>query len=610
MKRAHRMPFGAEATEDGRTRFRLWAPRANAVDIALERDGAKRTHAMRATDGGLFEAVVDDAPAGTRYAFRIDGRDAVPDPASRWNPEDVHGPSVVVDPGEYSWQDGAWHGRAWHQAVIYELHVGTFTPEGTFTAAIDRLGHVKSLGVTAIELMPVADFAGARNWGYDGVLLYAPDASYGTPSDLKRLVDAAHAHDLMVLLDVVYNHFGPEGNYLPEIAPEFFNAAHQTPWGPAINYDGECNRAVRDFVIHNALYWLEEYHFDGLRLDAVHAIVDTSPRHIVMELADTVRKAMPSDRHVHLVLENDGNTARYLTRATDGTPLHATAQWNDDAHHALHVILTGETDAYYADYARRPARYLARCLAEGYAYQGEWSSFRGRTRGEPSAALPLDAFVNFLQNHDQVGNRAFGERIDAFAPTNALRAAVACLLLSPSPPMLFMGEEFAASSPFLFFCDFEGELADAVRRGRRAEFARFPAFSDPSVRERIPDPNARETFERCRLRWQECNEPGHRDWLELYRRCLAIRRDRLVPLLGRPIERSGRYHVREDDAFTVTWQLESGMRWQLDANLSDRAVDIGAAQGEVVFACGIDVPQTREPEKLPAWGVRVSLRRA
>jgi malto-oligosyltrehalose trehalohydrolase len=409
MKRRHEMPFGAALRDDGTTCFRLWAPAAARVDLALATTRAHAALPLAALDGGWFEAIAPDAPHGSRYAFRIDGERTVPDPASRSNPDDVHAPSMVVDPLAFDWQDAGWRGRPWHEAVLYELHVGTFTREGTFAAAIGRLDYLAGLGITAIELMPLADFPGTRNWGYDGVLPFAPDATYGPPETLKALVQAAHARGLMVLLDVVYNHFGPEGNYLHLYAPQFFNPTHRTPWGAAINFDGPGSRTVRDFFVHNALFWLEEYHFDGLRLDAVHAIADGSRPDIVAELAAAVRAGPGRDRHVHLVLENDANQARYLGRDESRAPLFATAQWNDDLHHAFHVLLTGERDGYYADYAERPLRHLGRALAEGFSYQGEASAYRAnRTRGEPSVHLPATAFVSFLQTHDQVGNRAFG----------------------------------------------------------------------------------------------------------------------------------------------------------------------------------------------------------
>ena len=362
------MPFGAELREDGSVRFRLWAPAARQVELLLRGPQGTRALQMAQAGEGWFELVTAEAGAGSRYLYRIDGGLEVPDPASRLNSEDVHGPSVVVDPTAFEWTDGTWRGRPWHEAVIYELHVGTFSPEGTFSGVERKLDHLVDLGVTAIELMPIADFPGKRNWGYDGALLYAPDTAYGTPDELKSLVCAAHERGLMVLLDVVYNHFGPEGNYLHVYAPQFFTDRHHTPWGAAINFDGADSRPVRDFFVHNALYWLEEYHFDGLRIDAIHTVCDDSPRHIVTEITEAVRQGPGRERHVHVVLENGANQARFL--GPPGAPMTADAQWNDDVHHCLHVILTGESDGYYEDYARNPHGLLCRCLAEGFAYQG------------------------------------------------------------------------------------------------------------------------------------------------------------------------------------------------------------------------------------------------
>ncbi|HVL35964.1 MAG TPA: malto-oligosyltrehalose trehalohydrolase, partial [Burkholderiales bacterium] len=417
------MPFGAELTGAG-VRFRIWAPQARSVDVSMNGEHLP----MQRREDGFFELTAR-AAAGTRYRYRIDGGAEVPDPASRFQPQDADGPSEIVDPAAFAWADGGWRGRPWREAVIYELHVGAFASQGRYGAVADKLAHLKALGVTALELMPLADFAGRRNWGYDGVLPYAPDSRYGRPEDLKALVQAAHKAGLMVFLDVVYNHFGPKGNYLHTYAPQFFTDKHKTPWGAAIDYGVP---AVRAFFLHNALYWLEEYHFDGLRFDAVHAIVDDSPRHILEEIAATVRERLPG-RHVHLVLENDANQARFLGEG------RYDAQWNDDSHHAYHVLATGESDGYYGAYAEAPAKHLARCLAEGFAYQGEVSPFSGEPRGEPSAHLPPERFVDFMQNHDQIGNRAHGERLASLADEKALKALSAILLLAPSPPLLFMG---------------------------------------------------------------------------------------------------------------------------------------------------------------------------
>jgi len=601
MKRVHRMPFGAELREDG-TAFRLWAP--GAARVELMRDSADGSAAidMRAQQDGWYERVVEGIAADAAYAFRIDGATTVPDPASRANPDGVHERSVVVDPAAYRWRDGGWRGRPWCEAVVYELHVGTFTAEGTFAAAVHRVDELVDLGVTAVELMPVAAFPGTRNWGYDGVLPFAPAACYGTPADLKHLVDEAHARGLMILLDVVYNHFGPEGNYLHVYAPQFFNPRHQTPWGAAINFDADGSRVVRDFFIHNALYWLEEFHFDGLRLDAVHAIADDSPRHIVTELAARVRTAFGDKRLVHLVLENDRNQAAWLGRDAEGHAKLATAQWNDDVHHAMHVLATGEHDGYYADYAERPLAHFGRALAQGFAFQGDYSPYREARRGEPSAALPPLAFVSFLQNHDQVGNRAFGERIAALADPRALRALVCAMLLSPQVPLLFMGEEFAAPSPFLFFCDFGPDLADKVREGRRNEFTRFARFRDPSVREAIPDPNAIETFMASKLEWSESTHGLRSSWRTFYHECLARRRQHIVPLLE-AIEHAGTFSA-EGTLLRVEWR--AGDRClHIVGNFGPESIDdVLLPEGQRVFATD-DALSVGGTGAMPAYGVCV-----
>ncbi len=595
--RRHLLPHGAEPTAQG-VRFRLWAPGCQAVELVLE-GGA--TLAMSAGEEGWFELTTDQARAGTRYRYRLPDGLQVPDPASRFQPEDVHGPSEVIDPTAYAWQDGDWRGRPWHEAVVYELHVGTFTAAGTFRAAIERLDHLVALGVTAIEIMPIADFPGARNWGYDGVLPYAPDSSYGRPEDLKALIEAAHARGLMVLLDVVYNHFGPDGNYLPVYAPQFFTERHQTPWGAAINYDGEHSRPVREFVIHNALYWLQEFHLDGLRLDAVHAIIDDSPKHLLDELAERVR-AQITERPVHLLLENEENEAHRLRRDAQSQPQHYTAQWNDDVHHVLHVAATGEDKGYYADYLGDTDK-LGRALAEGFAFQGEMMPYRGEARGEPSAELPPGAFVAFIQNHDQIGNRAFGERIGAIAPPQAVRAITAVYLLLPQVPMLFMGEEWNAAQPFLFFCDFHGELAEAVRKGRREEFAKFPEFQDEKLRARIPDPQAQTTFEASKLDWSALDQEPHAQWLAWHRQLLTVRREQIVPVLPR-ITHGGIYRVVAPGAVVVSWRLQQGGELTLAANLSERPVSgFPRLTGTPIWQEG----QAGAGDTLAAWSVHWSL---
>lgn len=565
---------GALVRPDGSVQFRLWAPACDRIDLQLV--DRNTTLTLGRSPVGWHELITDKARAGNCYFFVLPDGTRVPDPASSFQPEDVHGPSEVVDYSTWAYNH-AWKGRPWEEAVIYELHVGTFTPEGTFRSAIGRLDHLKSLGITAIELMPIGDFPGTRNWGYDGVLPYAPDSSYGRPADLKALVDAAHARGMMMLLDVVYNHFGPDGNYLGLYAPQFFTERHHTAWGKAINFDGAPSRPVRDFFIENALHWVQRYKFDGLRFDAVHAIVDESPRHILSEIADRVRAAAP-DRHVHLILENEGNEAHWLERKF-------TAQWNDDVHHVLHTAATGEGYGYYAEYLKDSEK-LGRALAEGFAFQGEIMHYRGSTRGASSAHLPPRAFVAFLQNHDQVGNRAFGERISTLASHEAMRAAAAVYLLLPQIPMLFMGEEWCAETPFPFFCDFEPWLGEKVREGRREEFSRFPAFRDPALRELIPDPQAPETFSSAQLRWDDLQDTTGQASLDWYRRILEVRRSSIIPML-KSIRHGARYQVLGENAVLVQWTTQCGAL-TLAANLSgEPSHGFPQLDGETIWREGI-----------------------
>ena len=598
MRRRHGMQFGAEYRPGEGVRFRLWGPKAKTVSLCLSEGGKDHSLEMERAGNGWFELITDRANPGSRYRFQIDGGLFVPDPASRFQPDDVHGPSEVIDPANFEWQDASWRGRPWSEAVIYELHVGTFTPEGSFGGVQKRLDYLAELGVSAIELMPLSDFPGRRNWGYDGVLPFAPDSSYGRPDDLKRLIDAAHARGLMIFLDVVYNHFGPEGNYLRAYAPQFFTDRHHTPWGEAINFDGPESRTVRDFFIQNALYWLVEYHFDGLRLDAVHAIQDDSKPDILTELAQTVRKTIPPDRQVHLVLENDDNAAHYLRPEKKAY----NAQWNDDIHHAMHVVLTGEGDGYYADYVDHPVRRLARCLTQGFDYQGEVSKFRGGApRGERSSDLPPTSFVSFLQNHDQVGNRAFGDRILTLTDKCALKAAMTILLLAPSPPLLFMGEEFAADTPFLFFCDFAGDLAKAVTEGRRNEFSFFARFSDSAVRQQIPDPNAEETFERSKLNWASLEKDEHQGWAEFYKNLLRIRREQISNRLNETSGSEARFTMLSERALCASRKLGDGAELTLLANLSDDSVQHSTPiRGDLLCSTHNDTPD-KLSRSLPPW---------
>lgn len=589
MHRNHAMPFGARV-ETGGTRFRLWAPDAGAVALHLP---GRADIAMDKDADGWAEAFVTGVGAGARYGFRVGGM-VVPDPASRHQPDDVHALSEVIDPEAFPWSDGGWNGRPWEEAVIYELHVGTFTTEGTFRAVLDKLDYLAELGITAIELMPLAEFPGRRGWGYDGVLMFAPESSYGRPEDLKALVDAAHARGLMVLLDVVYNHFGPEGNYLHLSARRFFTGRHHTPWGQAVNYDGADARPVRGFVIDNALYWLEEYHFDGLRLDAVHAIADDSVKTVLEELAERVRATFPG-RHVHLVLENDGNAAHLLSRDGKGRPRHYTAQWNDDIHHALHRVLTNEAGGYYRDYGPDPVSHLMRCLTDGFAYQGEQSEHRGNARrGEPSRHLPPTAFVSFLQNHDQIGNRALGERIDALASLPMVHAATALLLLAPQVPLLFQGEEWGASTPFLYFCDFGPDLAKAVREGRRRE---FPQFQGKDAA-RLPDPVAPASFAASTLDWAEALEAPHAHRLRSLRELLSIRRREIAPRLAGMTGGTAIAETLGALAFRVRWRLGDGSGLSVIANFSAVPLPgIVPGDGRLLYSTYGGVGA------LPAWGV-------
>jgi maltooligosyltrehalose trehalohydrolase len=547
--------FGPRLDPDGVT-FRLWAPGARQIELSLD-----RTLPMRRGADGWYELSVPGTRAGTLYRFRIDDELDVPDPASAFQPQDVHGPSEVIDHAAFVWKTTAWRGRPWHEAVFLELHVGTFTPGGTFRAAIEKLDHVVDCGITAIELMPIADFAGRRNWGYDGVLPFAPDNAYGRPDDLKALIDAAHARGLMVFLDVVYNHFGPEGNYLGRYAPTFFTEAH-TPWGSAIDYRVPEARA---FAIENAVSWLRHYRFDGLRLDAVHAIVEPGEPSVLTDLSRAVGAlAAETGRLIHLVLENDDNAAHLLDPA--GKPPRGTyrAQWNDDYHHAAHCVLTGESTGYYADYANQPHAHLARALGSGFAYQGEPSRHRnGQPRGEPSAHLPSTAFVDFLQNHDQIGNRPLGDRLTSLAPAPMLEAMLAVTLLAPAPPLMFMGDEWGSDQPFPFFCDFTGELADAVRTGRKSEFADAYARLGDSW----PDPLSVETFRSALLDWSAPAREPYRRRLALVRRLLQLRRSEIVPRLAGMPGGALRAHA-DDGVIEAEWRLGDGAYLRLLANLS------------------------------------------
>lgn len=594
-------PFGTKVIDNDRARFRIWAPKLDQLTIEFARAPAKKDNELTCekslplvrSDDGWFE-IECEAPAGTRYRYRINDELTVPDPAARMQNADVHGWSVLIDPREYSWRQSQWLGRPWHEMIIYELHVGCC---GGFAGVERQLQQLAQLGITAIELMPIGDFSGQRNWGYDGVLPFAPDTAYGTPAQLKQLIDRAHELGLCVYLDVVYNHFGPDGNYLHAYAPDFFKPDKSSLWGDRIDFD---QHNVREFFTQNALYWLHEYRFDGLRFDAVHAIGDPA---WLNEMAARVRASTEPGRHIHLMLENENNTASHLAR--DGKTSYFDAQWNDDWHNVMHVLLTDEREGYYANYRKNPEQKLARSLAEGFIYQGEPSPTHGNhPRGEPSAGLPPIAFINFLQNHDQVGNRAFGERLVALADERDLRAAIALHLLMPAIPLIFMGEPWQVDAPFLFFTDFHGDLARAVRDGRSNEFAEFAAFKDEEQRARIPDPNAINTFTASIPRYSEADAKQQKAFA-LYRELLQIRQRHIVPQL---------HHCHALEAIAVgesavyaSWRLSNNALLKIASNLSDTAWPIEPLEMPLLFESRAGVGDLAADGKLAPHCTVVSL---
>ena len=600
LSRRHEMPFGAAVLPEGGVRFRLWAPAARAVGLRLEPSGQPELP-LRPAGDGWFELITDAAASGGLYRYVIDGETAVPDPVSRFQPAGVHGASEVVDPAAFAWPDGAWLGRPWEEAVIYELHVGAFTAAGDYRGVEARLDHLVALGVTALELMPLAATPGRRNWGYDGVDLFAPDARHGRPEALKSLVAAAHRRGLMVLLDVVYNHFGPEGNYLHRHSPQFF-ARLRTPWGEAIDFS--CAE-VRAFFRHNALYWLEEYHLDGLRLDAAQAMRDDGAPHILEEIATAVHEAAAPGRHIHLVLENDDNAARYLGRAGDGRPRFYTAQWNDDFHHVLHGLLTGEADGHYRDHQdRRPAR-LGRVLTEGFDYQGEPSVHRGgRLRGEPSAGLPPTAFVELPAEprpcrQSRLRRAAGRAGRPASAPRRHRHPAAGSV---GAAALHGRGVAGRRALPVL-----QRPGAGAGGRGARGASPRFrqvPALRRPGAR-RSPARSAGPGQSRAQhARLGRAHGAGHREWLGYYRRLLALRQAEIVPRLA-GMAGGGADHAVEGARLTVAWRLGDGSRLGLTALLDAASVNgPWSACGRTLFATHAIAA---EDEVLPPWFVRWSI---
>jgi maltooligosyltrehalose trehalohydrolase len=518
-------PLGATYLGDEKCRFLVWAPKARNVDVHVVHPESRR---VRLTPGsrGYFHGIVDGVVPGSHYLYRLDDAQERADPASRYQPEGVHGPSEVIHP-DFSWGDSHWRGLPLRDYILYELHVGTFTAEGTFDAVIPHLGELARLGVTVIELMPIGQFPGTRNWGYDGTFCFAAQNSYGGPDGLRRLVDACHKLGLGVALDVVYNHIGPEGNYLGEFG-HYFTERYRTPWGRAINFDDRHCDEVRRYFIENALYWVTDCHIDSLRLDAVHAIFDESAQPFLRELGDAIHeRAEQLNRRITVVAESNKNDARYTdARELGGYGLDS--QWNDDFHHCLHVLLTSERSGYYADFGG--AGRMAKAMAEGFVYDGQFSPFRGRRHGVSSCHQPAERFVVCSQNHDQVGNRALGDRLGTLTSYESMKLAAAVVLLSPCVPLLFMGEEYGETAPFLYFVSHSDEaLIEAVRRGRREEFASF-AWSGE-----VPDPQAETTFRRSMLNRELLKEPRHAALREYYRELIRLRKT--VPALATPNKR-------------------------------------------------------------------------
>ncbi len=574
---AWELRFGTCPQEDGSTVFRVWAPRAES--LALKVLGAEpRTFPLERAGGGIFEARVEGVAAGADYFYVVGGNER-PDPVSRSQPAGVHGPSRVVAPEEFAWADENWKGIALRDYVVYELHVGTFTPEGTFEAVIPKLAHLKALGVTAIELMPVAEFPGGRNWGYDGAHLYAPQSTYGGPEGLKKLVDACHREGLAFVLDVVYNHLGPEGNYAGEFMP-LYSEAHKSPWGAGLNFDGEGAEGVRRFFVENALYWLTEYHVDALRLDAVHAIVDTSGRHLLEELAEEFQaQAALLGRRAHLIAESDLNDVRVIAPRGEGG-YGIDAQWSDDFHHSLHALLTQTGRGYFADFGR--VEQLAKAISEGFVYCGQHSKFRGRCHGTPSGERPGEQLVVCIQNHDQIANGYWGDRLSRLLGPAQQRLAAAVLLAgAPNVPMMFMGEEWSERAPFLYFTSHtDPELGRAVRRGRLEEYDAFvrEEGDTESTLGGFSDPQAEITFVRSKLDWESLNRSPHAEMLQFYRDLLALRR-RHAPLSNCDKTRT---RVRFDESrrrLTIERGDESGARALLLCNLSPEAQALPTAPG-------------------------------
>ena len=578
----HAAFFGAVPSQDG-VRFRIWAPSVRVMQLQLHTGRAAGVHPLARDEHGVFDTWVREAAAGDRYTYLLDENESLPDPASRYQPDGVHGHSEIVDASAFEWHDDRWKTRAVRDHIVYELHVGTFSPEGTFEGVRQRLSYLRDLGITAIELMPVADFPGTRSWGYDGVALFAPSRAYGRPDDLRRLVDAAHGEGLAVFLDVVYNHLGPEGAYLPRFAAAYITERHHTPWGGAVNLDAAGSEHVRRFILDNAAHWVLEYHLDGLRLDATHALIDQSARHIVEDIADTVRRS--AGRHIVVHAEDHRNNAAMIADPGQrGWGLDGV--WADDFHHVIRRMTAGDSHGYYADF-KGTAGELADTITQGWLYTGQPSAHMKSPRGTDPSHVPMYRFVVCTQNHDQVGNRARGERLHHTIAPEKWRAASVILLTVPMLPLLFMGQEWAASSPFQYFTDLEPGLGRLVTEGRRREFAAFPAFSDPARREQIPDPQAAATFDGSRLRWEEHASDIHARTLSLYRALIALRRDH--PALSGSDERRGEAVATGDHTIVIRRSDRRETFWVI------AFFGVGGAEVDVVAAArrlGVDLHDT------------------
>jgi maltooligosyltrehalose trehalohydrolase len=546
--------FGSTPVPGG-VRFRVWAPAAAGVTLVIHDGAAAGAYPLPCGASGLFDRIVDGAAAGDRYSYRIDDGVERPDPATRFQPDGVHGPSQVIDPGAFEWSDGHWGGRGARDLIVYELHVGTFSPEGTFAGAGARLERLRDLGVTAVELMPVADFPGDRNWGYDGVCLYAPSRAYGHPDDLRRLVDRAHHLGLSVILDVVYNHLGPEGAYLPQFQTLYFTDRHSTPWGNALNLDGPGSEMVRRFLTDNARYWIREFHLDGLRLDATHALIEDDAGAIVRDIVKAARDASPRPIFIHA--EDHRNLAAMVEDpAAGGWGLDGV--WADDFHHVMRRLLAGDEHGYFTDF-QGTTEELARTIRQGWLFTGQKSRHQGMKRGTDASRVPMHRFVVCLQNHDQIGNRAMGDRLHQSIAPEAWRAASAVLLTAPMTPLIFMGQEWSADTPFQYFTDLEPDLGRQVTAGRRMEFAAFPEFSDEAARDRIPDPQSASTLAASRLNWAEPDAPEHGAVLALYRALLALRLDH--PALGASDETAGDAEAPDERSLVIRRAEQGEVFW-------------------------------------------------